>query len=164
MATEIRFGKASIAAILLSAGMLVGCSGMKAYPNDFAKNLHIQTQTESGSVFSGVRAAVSIYDVDAHCQLDYRGTVKLDRPSVAVGIPEGRPSYLVFDFASSSFLANSSSTISYETLLKPAAGRSYDIEVSYIEDIYNVEIREASPSSSRGRHVEHRDLSACQAA
>ena len=159
--THTRIFKWHIAGLLL-VGFLVGCSGIKSYPNTLAKNLHIQTETDSGSFFSSVRAAVNIYRVDARCQLEYQGTVDLDESSVAVGIPSDRSSYLVFDFASSSFLANSRSSISYETLLEPVAGYNYDIEVSYIDDIYNVEIRETHPFKSVNRDIELKDLNACQ--
>ena len=145
--------------VLLSA--LAGCSGKFTYPNTLAKNLHIQTATDSGSFFSSVRAAVGIYRVDAQCKIEYQGTVDLGEPSVSVGIPSGMPSYLVFEFANSSFLANSRRSISYETLLVPAVGYNYDIKVSYSNDIYNVEIRESRLGDSQTRSVRRKDLRAC---
>ena len=100
------------------------------------------TTTESGSFFLSVNTSVDIYLVNRDCSLEYEGTIKLDKASVSVGIPPDKSSYLVFGFASSSFLANSSGDISYETLLKPHKGYRYLIKASYINDIYNVEIRE----------------------
>lgn len=149
--------------LLLAVSLLAGCSGIRPYPDTADKNMLIRTETKSGSIFSKVRAAVHIYRVDANCQIEYEGTVKLDQPSVPVGIPANRPSYLVFDFSSSSFLANSRSTISYETLFKPRAGHSYDAKVSYKDDIYNVEIRETNSRKSSGRVIDRQDLSACSA-
>ena len=145
----------------LITGLLVGCSGKYTYPDTLAKNLHIQTETESGSIFSSVRAALGVYQVDDQCRIEYQGTVDLDGRPVSVGIPSGRPSYLVFEFASSSFLANSRRSISYETLLLPVAGRDYDIKVSYMDDIYNVEIRESRPGDAVVRNIERKDLRAC---
>lgn len=150
-----------IKSLLLAVSVLAGCSGIRSYPNTLDKNLHIRTETKSGSLFSTVRAAVNIYRVDASCKAEYLGTLELDRPSVVVGIPPGRSSYLVFTFASFSFLANSSSTIRYDTLLKPGAGYHYDIQVSYIDDIYNVVIRETHPRKSESRPIGRKDLSAC---
>lgn len=147
--------------LMAVVGVLVGCSGKYAYPNTLSKNLHIQTETESGSFFSSVRAAVGIYRVDEHCKIEYQGTVDLDERPIAVGIPSGRPSYLVFEFASSSFLANSSRSITYETLLVPVAGRDYRLRVSYLDDIYNVEIREFQPGSTVDREIERKDLRTC---
>lgn len=147
---------------MIAAGLLVGCSGTFTYPNTLAKNVHIETETESGSIFSSVRAAIGIYRVDEQCDIEYQGTVDLDVPSVAVGIPSGKQSYLVFDFASSSFLANSRRRITYETLIEPVAGRDYHVRVSYVDDIYNVRIRESAPGDSAGRELERRDLGACR--
>lgn len=147
----------------MACGLLAGCSGMKPYPNSLEKNLRIRTETKSGSIFSKVRAAVGIYRVDEQCKIEYQGTVELDTPRVPVGIPSERLSYMVFGFASSSFLANTSSTIRQETLLKPRAGYSYDIEVNYKDDIYNVVIRENHPPSGASRKIGLKGLSACRA-
>lgn len=142
-------------------GLLTGCSGQFTYPNTFDKNLRIHTTTDSGSVFSSVRAAVGIYRVDAGCKIEYQGTLDLDDQEMSVGIPSGRPTYLVFEFANNSFLANSRRSITYDTLLNPAHGRRYDVEVSYHDDIYNVAIRETRPGDTMARDVERRDLRTC---
>lgn len=157
------FGWQLIGLLALALG-LGGCSGKFAYPNTLAKNLHIETETESGALFSSVRAAVGIYGVDEHCRIEYQGTVDLDDRPVSVGIPSGRPSYLVFEFASSSFLANSRRSITYETLLVPTPGRDYRLEVSYLDDIYNVRIRETVPGRADGREIDRRDLRTCASA
>lgn len=151
--------------VLLSAiGLLASCSGLKSYPNTLEPNLQIRTETKSGSVFSGVRAAVGVYRVDERCQIEYQGTVDLDKPIVAVGIPADRASYLVFGFASSSFLGSARSTVSHETLLRPRPGYSYQIEASYKDDIYNVVIREVHPRTGASRAIEFQRLSACSRA
>jgi len=152
-----------IAGFLLAVGLLTGCSGLRPYPDTLAKNMHIRTETDSGSVFSKVRAEVDIFSVKADCTTEYQGTVKLNGPSIEVGIPSDRLSYTVFVFSNSSFLANSRSSISHATLLKPRAGYTYDIKVSYIDDIYNVAIRETHPRKSASRTIELKDLSACSA-
>jgi len=150
-----------IIGLLLAFSLLAGCSGIKTYQNTPDKNLHIKTETDSGSMFSKVRAAVDIYRVGPDCKTEYEGTVQLKKPSVDVGVPSGRLSYLVFVFASSGFLSNSSSTITYNTLLKPRVGYNYDIKVSYIDDIYNVVIWETHPSKKKSREIELKDLNAC---
>ena len=130
-------GPALIAVVFAFAG----CSGLQVYPNKLDKNLQVRTQVQSGSAFSKVRASMSIYRVNSECQLEYEGTVSLKQPHVPVGIPEGRWSYLVFDFSSSGFLSNTSTSTSSRTLLNPQTGKHYDIDVSYRDDIYNVTIR-----------------------
>jgi hypothetical protein len=152
-----------ITGLLVTVSLLAGCLGIKPYPNTMDKNLHIQTKTDSGSFFSRVRAAVDIYRVDADCKTEYEGTIQLNEPSVDIGIPSHRLSYLVFVFSSSSFLASSNSTVTHETLLKPRDGYNYAIKVSYIDDIYNVAIRETHPRKPGSRDIELKDLSACGA-
>ena len=115
-----------------------------------------------GPGFSSVRAAVDIHRATRDCRTEYEGTVQLNRPAVDVGIPTNRWSRLVFVFASSSFLANRSGTMTYETLLKPRGGYQYDVQVTYKDDMYNVAVRETHPSSSVSREIEHKDLRACQ--
>jgi hypothetical protein len=146
---------------LLALGLLAGCSGIKTFPNTLDKNLHVHTETDSGSLFSGVRTAVDIYRVNADCRTEYEGTVQLREPNVEIGIPAGRASYLVFVFANSSFFG-SSGKISYNTLLTPRSGRHYKIKVRYKDDIYNVTIQEMKSGKALGREVERRELSTCK--
>lgn len=158
----IHLKKAVIVSALLTSSILMGCSGIKSYPNNLAKNLAITTTTEAGSIFSSVKASVDIYQINTDCSLDYQGTVKLDKASTSVGVPSDKPSYLVFGFASSSFLASSSGNITYETVLKPRKGYHYLINASYIDDIYNVEIREVHPRKNTSRNIDILALNSCK--
>ncbi len=145
-----------VCAALLAAGLLAGCSGIKNYPDTLPKNLRIH------ATVSKVQAELHIHRVDPSCQTEYQGTVQLDRPSVEVGIPSGRQSLVAFTFSSSSFLSGSSSSVRYDTLLTPRAGYTYDVKVSYLDNIYSVTIREIDPRGS-SREIGRRDLSACKA-
>lgn len=153
----------AFAIVVVTATLLAACSGIRHYAGTHENNLSIRTTVESGSAFSSVDAALEVYRVDDQCQVDYQGTVRLDRPMVEVGIPVGDPSYLVFVFANSSFLGGSRSSIAHETLLSPRAGHHYDITVSYLEDMYNVAIREKKAGDGRGRVVDSRRLDRCTA-
>lgn len=152
----------SVAAVVVTAVILAGCSGVRPYPDSLEKNLVIQTETDSGSMFSNVTAVVDIYSVSASCDTEYVGTVDLDRPTVAVGVPPDKFSYVVFVFSNASFLGSSNSTISHATLLQARAGYNYDIRVSYNDDIYNVAIDEQGPENPRGRKIAVKDISACK--
>lgn len=143
------------------AGVLAGCSGIKTYPNSPQKNVTIRTETKSGSLFSSVQAAVHVHGASGKCVTEYQGTVQLTEPVMRIGIPSDRLSYLVFSFASSSLLGTSSSTMRYETLLRPRAGHTYDINVSYVDDFYSVAIREIDPSRSSSRDIPRVSLKAC---
>jgi len=152
-----------LAAVLVAVVVLSGCSGVRPYPNTGEKNLVIRTEADSGSIFSTVSAAVDIFSVTADCQIEYQGTVDLKGPSVEVGIPPDRMSYMVFVFSNSSFLGSSRSTISHETLLEARRGHNYDISVNYIDDIYNVAINEKNPRNPDGHKIAVRDMSTCKA-
>jgi hypothetical protein len=131
------------------------------YQNTSDNNLYVRTDTDSGSLFSSVRAAVDIHRVTTDCTTDYEGTVQLNRPTIEIGVPPNRWSRLVFVFDSSSFWANRSGTITYDTLLKPRSGYHYQVVVTYKDGIYNVSVRETHPGSSVTREIDRRDLGAC---
>lgn len=154
--------KTVILGTFLTSSFLLGCSGIKPYPTGLDNNLVITTTTKSGSVFSSVNASLDIYQVKPDCTLEYEGTVKLDKATVAVGIPTQQFRYLVFVFASSSFLASTSGSISHETLLKPRKGYKYLVTANYIDDIYNVEINETHPHKKTSRNIDMVALSACK--
>ena len=146
---------------LLIAGLFTGCSGLKTYTSELDENLRITTETDSGSVFSSVDAAVDIHRVNPDCSTEYTGTVQLDNPSLDVGIPTGRSSYLVFVFESSGMFS-ADSTTTFNTLIRPRAGYRYKAQVSYKEDIYNVVINEVDPGGTKSRELDSRGMSACR--
>jgi hypothetical protein len=149
---------AGVAAVLAA---LAGCSGIKPYLNDLsAQNLSIRTVASSGSAFSSVRVELDVHGVDAVCRTQYLGTVRLDQPSVAVGIPTDRGSHLVFKFLSSNFLGGSRGQISREVFIKPTPGQRYEIDVTYRDDLYDVVLRERSPRGA-AREVPSPDSRAC---
>ena len=147
--------------ILLGAVLAAGCGGAFRYADIGEKNLVIRTETSSDSAFSSVKAVLGVHAVDARCKLTYEGYVDLDRPLVQVGIPPGRLSYLVFEFASSTFLGGSRGSISQETLLRPRPGAIYDVKVTYKNELYEVAMRE-TPRGGRPRDIELVGLGACK--
>ncbi|MDH5485339.1 MAG: hypothetical protein OEY43_08920 [Gammaproteobacteria bacterium] len=149
--------------LLCLVSLLSACSGsgIKPYSSDLKHNIQVKTKTSTASYFSSIKARLDIYQVDKGCKVIYQGSVKLDKPVVNTGIPQARNNYLVFNFASSSFLGGSSS-ISYDTLLKTRKGYSYDIEVSYADNIYNVELFERGKKKSARRAIEIKELDNCR--
>jgi len=142
---------------LLVAGVLAlaaGCSGLKTYPNDAPKNVHVATQTERG-----VRASLHVHQVNGECTTRYEGTLALDQPALDIGVPAGQPRYLVVSFDTSSFMAGSRST-SVGTLLTPRAGYGYELAVRYQKDIYDVALREIDRKGAR-RELARRPLAGC---
>ena len=152
-------GRAVALAVLATAVLMSAGCATKRYPNSLEKNVLVRTRTESGFL-SKVRADVDVFRVDPDCQVEYLGTMKLDKPSIPVGLAN-EPAYLVFGFASSSWLMNSSSTISYETLLTPRADYDYEIGVSYVDNMYQVVVQETHRLTGARRYIDRRLLAAC---
>ena len=152
------------ALVALAMGLSAGCSGVKTYPNTLDKNLQIRSETVAGPALFRVRTALSVYRVDERCELALEGVVNIDQPTVSVGIPAGRWSYLDFTFSDPTLAGSPASSVSRETLFRPRAGYRYDIAVTYKKDIYHVAIREVPLRGGAGREVEFRDIRACRPA
>jgi hypothetical protein len=148
------------ALVALAVGLSAGCaSGVKSYPNTLDKNVQIRSETVSSSALFQVRTAVSVYRVDERCELELEGVVNIDRPTVSVGIPANRWTYLDFTFSDPSLAGGASSSVSRETLFRPRAGYRYDIGVSHKKVI---SIREIPARGGAGRKVDFREIRACR--
>jgi hypothetical protein len=151
-----------IGLLALAMSLSAGCSGVKTYPDTHDKNLQIRSETVAGSPLFRLRTELGVYRVDERCELEFEGVVKIEQPTVSLGVPTDRWSYLVFTFSDSSFLSGTSSSINRETLFRARAGYRYDIAVSYKKDIYHVAIREIPQRGGAGREVNFRDIRACR--
>lgn len=144
------------AALSLAGALLIaGCAGGVRYADLAEKNLVVRTELE------GATAALGVHAVDARCKLTYEGFVDLDQPVTRVGVPPGRLSYLVFEFATSSFWGGRRGSITQETLLRPRPGVAYEARVSYREGLYEVALREV-PARGQPREVPLAGLSRCR--
>ena len=139
---------------LPAALVLAACSGLKSYPNDLPANLVVRSELDKA------RGSLHIHQVDASCRTEYRGTVALDGPSVAVGIPPERLAWIVATFDTSSFFGGSSAT-SVGTLLRPRAGYRYELRLRYRDNIYDFAMSETAPGKA-SRPVARRDLDSCK--
>jgi hypothetical protein len=141
--------------VLAALAGAAGCSGLKTYPNEAPKNVHVSTQVDSK-----VRAALHVQEVTGACTTRYQGTVALDRPALDIGIAAEQPTYLVISFDTSSFMAGSRST-SVGTLIQPRTGYEYELAVSYKQDIYNVALREIDRRKGVSRELPRRPMAGC---
>jgi hypothetical protein len=132
-------------------GLLAACAGHRPYSAGYDRNLSLRT-----SVDSGTRAAMDVYSVDTQCRAQLEGRVALDAPRVEVGLPQDRASLLVFEFAGSGFLGSRRTSITTQALLVPRAGRRYEAQVRYKDNIYNVELKEIDTRSGASREVDAR--------
>ncbi len=145
----------TIFAVFITLLLLGGCSTAKLYKAGLPQNLEINSTIES------VEATLDIYNVKKQCETEYLGTVALDRNNLGLGIASGKPSYLVVGFAGSSFWGNSSSFISYDITQLPRKAYIYEMEVSYVDDIYHVALYEINRSTGSKREMEDRELANC---
>lgn len=137
-------------AAFLALALLAGCAGTRPYSGEGRSNLAVRTAVESG-----VRATLHVHRVLADCSTEYRGSVELDRPVVSIALPAEAQSYVVVTYDTSSFLGGSRST-NAGTLLRPRAGETYELAVSYRDAVYSLSLRDGA-----GRELPRRDLAAC---
>jgi hypothetical protein len=150
-----------VVALTLAAAATAGCSSLKPYPSVAPENVVVKSALESGSVLSSMRGSVHIHELDSACHASYVGTVKLDRPSIALGLPAQRASYLVFVFEGSSLFGGSTSSAGAGTVLKPRPGYRYEFAVTYKDSIYNVVLRESDPRKGGSRELPRQELRGC---
>ena len=149
----------TIAAFALA--LLAGCSGMKTYPNTLEKNLTVHTKARSESLFPRLRVDIDIFDVVGDCRVEYRGSLKLDQPSIEIGLPVNKPIYLSIVFTRNSI--GSRSTLTHETVLTPRTQHYYSDEVSHLDGMYQVIFRERGATrNSPARVLPRKPLTNCE--
>lgn len=156
-----RAGLPRAMALILVVGALGGCAGTRPYAGTPGRNLEVSAVAESDLLMGTMEARVDIYAFDPECQPRYEGTIELGAAPTLSGLPVGRTSYLVFKFVNSSFLTSRSSSLSYDALVTPRPGRRYDIAASYIDNIYDVVVRETGPGTGVSRQIDRRPDHPC---
>jgi hypothetical protein len=130
---------------------VAACAGHRPYVSEQPENLRFRTAVESG-----VRAAADVYSVDAKCHAQPLGRVTLDRPALEIGLPAGRASLLVVEFAGSRFLGSQRTSMTKSLMFTPRPGRRYEARVEYRDSLYNVELKEIDTRSGASREVDAR--------
>ena len=153
MVVRLNFKLLALISIML---LISGCSATKLYQDMLTHNLEVNSKTDS------VEATLDIYSVGAQCESEYLGTVALDRSSIELGIAMEKPSYLIVGFSSSSFWSSSSGFINYDFTLLPRKAFHYEVDVFYIDNIYNVNVYEVSQLTGKKREMEAAELRNCQ--
>ena len=147
---------------LVAISMLSACSNIKDYSNHKPHNMSVKTKTNSGSSFSNIKTSLNIYSLNKKCETDYLGNVELDSEKTKIGLSTRKLLYLDFSFVSSGYFSPTSS-MNYDTLLKPRKGAQYYIELSYLDDMYNMEIWEKRSKKRSKKELEIRAFDSCKA-
>lgn len=146
----------------MAAMLMSGCSSIKTYPNDLAKNFRVTTKLDSGSVMTRSEAVVDIFRINAKCGTTHEGRVELDpEKKTDIGLPTNTPLYIEFIFVNSSRLGNNVSGIRSGFFFTARPGYNYQAAAAYERGIYDATLRETGKGSSRT--IETRPLSACKA-
>jgi len=143
--------------------LAAGCSGLKTYPDAPAKNAVIRIKTDSGSFLSRTRADVDLFKVNAACEAQYLGSLRLEDSPLELGLPIGDTILLAYVFSRSTFLGGRDSASVIEMMLAPRKGYRYEFEVSYLKNTYGATGVEVGPGRPSRREVEHRRLKDCVA-
>jgi len=144
--------------------LLQGCASTKYYTGTDSKNVVIKKEAESDSAFSSLNVYLDVYDVDSKCNPRYLGSVALKEYKTQLGFPVNKFSLLRFRFEGSSFLGGSSSSTSFDTLLKPRKGYGYEAISRYRRGIYNVTLLEINKARNKKREIEAKELYECNRA
>ncbi len=139
----------------MSTVFFSGCSNLKTYQLSGSTKLLINSKTDSG-----IKTEVDVYHVNTSCQLSYQGTITVDNSPLEKSLSQKNAHYLVVRFSSSSFFTGSHS-MSKDLMFKPATGKRYYLDLSYIDDIYNIELKESRTSSNKRKSVAQLNLNQC---
>lgn len=145
-----------ITIIILFGIILSGCSNVKSYSSNSGNNLMVYVESDPDTELS-----LDIYTVNKKCKTNYEGRVLLEKDKNVIGLLEHGRNYLVFNFKTSSFWMNSTSVTRQDFLLKTKKNYFYEAKASYIDNIYNIEIREKRTQKSSGRELESKNITNC---
>ena len=147
---------------LVMISVLGACSNIKPYPDHRPENVIVKVTADSGSFFTDIKTALHIYSVNNDCKSNYLGTVDFENPITRLGLPTNELLYLDFSFVNSGFLSSQSSSMSYDTLLTPLKAAQYNIELNYMDDMYNMEIWEKLSNKVSKRELDRRSYDSCK--
>lgn len=144
------------------SGLLLGCAGASKeyYINNIHWNVTIKLTTDIPEGFfykSDIVAGVN--DVNPDCSVDYKGMIELKPGENTLGLQPGKLTYLAVEIMQKNSLASSTSTMMRGTMLKPVAGRQYEIIVSYMDNMFDFRVFE---TGSKRRQLELMPMGMCK--
>jgi hypothetical protein len=137
---------ARIIALLLSAGLLVGCA-TPYRPGNLEKNLTVNLTLEDGSALTRSGAVLEVLHLDKDCATDYRGYVNLVQGANTVGITAGQRMLLIVEIRQRSL--GSKSTMWRGAALTPKSGANYRIDATYTDAMFDFRLYEATRGAKR---------------
>lgn len=95
-----------------------------------------------GGLFSSVDVVAGVNDLDSRCEPHYRGMIEIKPGENKLGLAPGVLTYLQVDIAHKR--PGQSSLDSRGTMIKPVSGKKYQVEINYIDDMYDFRLFEIS--------------------
>ena len=148
-------------AALLGLLALAGCGTPdKIYQSTPEKNLRIAGKTLGDSFAQVNRIYLYVYEVNRQCKLDYLGHVALDKPTLEVGLPTGKPLMLTAEFASGGRFDRSGVRNSYSYALELRPGYDYAAEIVHTEQFHKFALSEGRRGGTM-RALQRQGLEGC---
>ncbi len=140
----------------LCLALLSSCSTIKPYQPSGNHHLNIYNNSDEG-----IKTEIDVYHVNQACQLDYQGTITAKDTTQTTRIKTNQINYLVVRFSSSTFFSGSHS-MSKVLIFKPESDHTYYLDLSYIDDIYNIKLDQSKHSAKQRKTVSQLTLNKCQ--
>jgi hypothetical protein len=140
---------------------LTGCaSGERVFTSAEKKNLHIATSLEPNS-FGSVRATfLYVYEMDTRCKPNYLGYVRLEQPTIELGLPTGTLLVLTAEFMTRGRFSESEVRNAYEYLIQPQPGQEYFADIRHQNNLYKFSLTESRNGGAK-RNVDRKGGEAC---
>lgn len=139
--------------------LLTGClSSDQPYVYHGNDNLFLYTLLDPGA-----EANIVIYQVDDACQAHKLGVIDLNEQRTKVALEPNKLFYLVINFKTyGSFLIGDDGSLnSIETLLQTRKEESYHIKVSYLDALYDIEMKSSKVNNKKVNLLPIVPLSEC---
>lgn len=127
------------------------------YKNILNKNLTVnlvQGENSKGSFFdsslgffTSVDIVAGVNNLNAKCDGDYRGYIDLVPGKNKLGLKPGQLAYIVVVVVKSA--SGGSSSSSHEVMIKPKKGIQYELDVNYVENMFDMNLYEVRKSKRK---------------
>ena len=128
--------------IAVLSSLLWGCSSAPIkYQNAGEQNLTINLRLDKrGGIFTKIKVVSGVNDLDSNCEPHYKGMVELTPGKNEIGLKPGVLTFIQVDVAHNGTGINS--VTNRGTMLKPESGKNYQIDISYIDNMYDFTLYE----------------------
>lgn len=127
--------------ILLIVVAIAGCASAR-YQDRQEKNVTIHVKLGKEGLFTSTEIVAGINDIAPDCSSSYRGYIPLRAGANELGLATGQRTYLMVEIEQSKFRQKSS--FSRGVLFTPGQGRKYEVEVAYVDEMFDLRLYEAA--------------------